>query len=158
MHPKLADICGFVGLRWCALKMPEKKPYVPPTPPDVQEEIEIFRMEEEAAQQTFFAYLGIRDLLAERPDVLAAVNRNSMFWLTTNHALLVSTDPVIELQSAALSLPSGSATRCAFTDHEKSPRLVMAGARCDPPWGVLGGPESAHLNNVRSGLPFQSLG
>jgi AbiU2 len=91
MHPKLAKICRVVGLRWCAPKMPEKKPYVPPTPPDVQEEIEIFRKEEEAAQQTFFAYLGIRDLLAKRPDVLAAVNRNSMFWLTTNHALFVST-------------------------------------------------------------------
>ena len=71
--------------------MTEKKPYVPPTPPDIQEEIEIFRKEEEAAQQTFFAYLGIRDLLAKRLDVLAAVNRNSMFWLTTNHALFVST-------------------------------------------------------------------
>jgi hypothetical protein len=91
MHPKLAKICRVVGLRWCAPKMPENKLYVPPTPPDVQEEIEIFRKEEEAAQQTFFAYLGIRDLLVKRPDVLAAVNRNSMFWLTTNHALFVST-------------------------------------------------------------------
>ncbi len=52
--------------------MPGKKPYVPPTLPDIQEEIEIFRKEEEAAQQTFFAYLWIRDLLAKRLDVLAA--------------------------------------------------------------------------------------
>lgn len=65
--------------------------YIPPNPPDIQEEIEIYRKEEEAAQQTFFAWLGMRDLLAKRPDVLAAVNRNSMFWLTTNYSLFVST-------------------------------------------------------------------
>jgi hypothetical protein len=62
------------------------------TPPgDIDEEIEIFRRDEEAAQQMFFAYLGIRDLTARRPDVLAAVNRNPMFWLTTHRALFVST-------------------------------------------------------------------
>src|ERR1700722_4116601 len=91
MERRLTRILASLGLAWCAPKMPEKKSYVPPTPPDIQEEIEIFRKEEESAQQTFFAYIGIRDLLSKRPDVLAAVNRNSMFWLTTNHALFVST-------------------------------------------------------------------
>jgi hypothetical protein len=91
MERRLTRILASLGLAWCAPKMPEKKSYVPPTPPDIQEEIDIFRKEEESAQQTFFAYIGIRDLLSKRPDVLAAVNRNSMFWLTTNHALFVST-------------------------------------------------------------------
>jgi hypothetical protein len=63
--------------------------YTPPPP--VDEEIEIFRKDEESAQQTFFAYIGIRDLIARRPDVHAAINRNAMFWLTTHRALFVST-------------------------------------------------------------------
>jgi hypothetical protein len=37
-------------------------------------EIKIFRTEEEQAQQYLFAYLSIRALLAERPDVVAMVN------------------------------------------------------------------------------------
>jgi hypothetical protein len=41
-------------------------------------EIEIFRKEEEEAQQHLFAFLGVRALLAERPDALAMVNRHSM--------------------------------------------------------------------------------
>jgi hypothetical protein len=43
------------------------------------------------AQQTFFAYLGIRDLIAKNPDLKAAVNRKAMSWLTTHHAPFVST-------------------------------------------------------------------
>jgi hypothetical protein len=65
--------------------------HTPPPPGDVDEEIEIFRKDEESAQQTFFAYIGIRDLIARRPDVHAAINRNAMFWLTTHRALFVST-------------------------------------------------------------------
>jgi AbiU2 len=65
--------------------------YTPPPPGDVDEEIEIFRKDEESAQQTFFAYIGIRDLIARRPDVHAAINHNAMFWLTTHRALFVST-------------------------------------------------------------------
>jgi hypothetical protein len=55
-----------------------------------EDELEVYRREEEEAQQTFFAYIGVRDLIAQRPDVHALVNRNSMFWITTHHALLVS--------------------------------------------------------------------
>ena len=56
---------------------------------DLEGEIEIFRKDEETAQQFLFAYLGVRDITAKRPDVLAAVNRNPMFWLTTHHAMFV---------------------------------------------------------------------
>jgi hypothetical protein len=87
----LVRVCTAFGLNWCAPKMPKRKTYVPPPPGDVDEEIEIFRKDEETAQQTFFAYLGIRDLIAKNPDVYAAVNRNAMFWLTTHRALFVST-------------------------------------------------------------------
>jgi AbiU2 len=62
-----------------------------PPPHDLEAELETFRIDEETAQQFFFAYLGVRDLAAKRSDVLAAVNRNSMFWLTTHHAMFVST-------------------------------------------------------------------
>ncbi len=57
---------------------------------EIDLEIEIFRTEEEQAQQYLFAYLGIRSLLAERPDVVTMVNRNSMFWITSHQALLVT--------------------------------------------------------------------
>jgi hypothetical protein len=57
---------------------------------DLEREIEIFRKEEEEAQQYLFAYLLIRALLAERTDVLAMVNRNSMYWITSHQALLVT--------------------------------------------------------------------
>jgi hypothetical protein len=60
-------------------------------PDDLRGEIEIFRKDEEAAQQFLFAYLGIRAITAERPDVLAAVNRTAMFWITSRESLLIST-------------------------------------------------------------------
>jgi hypothetical protein len=43
MGRRLTRILASLGLAWCAPKMPEKKSYVPATPPDIQEEIEIFR-------------------------------------------------------------------------------------------------------------------
>jgi AbiU2 len=60
-------------------------------PDDLEAELETFRIDEETAQQFFFAYLGVRDLTAKRPDVLAAVNRNPMFWKTTHYSMFVST-------------------------------------------------------------------
>ncbi len=54
-------------------------------------ELETFRIDEETAQQFFFAYLGVRDLTARRPDVLAVVNRNPMFWRTMHYSMFVST-------------------------------------------------------------------
>lgn len=65
--------------------------YTPPPPSDVDAEIEIYRKDEESAQQAFFAYIGIRNLIAKRPDVHAMINENAMFWLTSHHALFVST-------------------------------------------------------------------
>jgi hypothetical protein len=61
------------------------------TTDDLEAEIEIFRKDEEAAQQFLFAYLGVRDITANRPDVLAAVNRNPMFWISSKESLLIST-------------------------------------------------------------------
>jgi hypothetical protein len=55
------------------------------------EELEIFRTEQETAQQYFFAYLGQRTLLAQRNDLLRMVNDNSLFWITSHHALIMST-------------------------------------------------------------------
>jgi hypothetical protein len=53
-------------------------------------ELEVFRTEEETAQQYFFCYLSVRSLAAKNPDVLAAMNRTSLFWITTHHAMLLS--------------------------------------------------------------------
>lgn len=78
MRQWLTKLCAALGLGWCVPKMPEKKPYIPTPPRDIQAEIEVFRKEEEAAQQTFFAYLGIRDLLVKRKDVLDVVNENAI--------------------------------------------------------------------------------
>lgn len=64
--------------------------YIPPPPGDVDAEIEIFRKDEEYAQQAFFAYIGIRTLLAKNQDVLDDVNRRWLFWVTTHHSLLVA--------------------------------------------------------------------
>jgi hypothetical protein len=55
-----------------------------------EQELEIFRKEEEAAQQQFFAYLSVRELAASDTEVLRAMNTTPLFWLTTHHAMLVS--------------------------------------------------------------------
>lgn len=55
-----------------------------------EQELEIFRKEEETAQQHFFAYLSVRELAASDVDVLKAMNTTPLFWLTTHHAMLVS--------------------------------------------------------------------
>ena len=55
-----------------------------------QSELEIFRTEEEIAQQ-YFAYLSVRSLAAEDKDVLNMMNENSLFWITVHHAMLLST-------------------------------------------------------------------
>jgi hypothetical protein len=55
-----------------------------------EQELEIFRKEEETAQQHFFAYLSVRELAASDVEVLRAMNTTPLFWLTTHHAMLVS--------------------------------------------------------------------
>src|ERR1700730_2672675 len=58
---------------------------------EFEAELNIFRTEQETAEQYFFAYLGIRSLAAQRADVLAVMNHNSVFWIISHHALLLST-------------------------------------------------------------------
>src|SRR2546428_7556796 len=53
-------------------------------------ELEIFRTEEETAQQYFFSYLSVRSLAAKNTAVLAAMNTTPLFWITTHHAMLLS--------------------------------------------------------------------
>lgn len=57
---------------------------------DFEEELEVFRTEEEVAQQYFFAYLSVRSLAASSKDVLANMNTTALFWRTTHHAMLVA--------------------------------------------------------------------
>jgi hypothetical protein len=57
---------------------------------DFERELEIFRTEEEAAQQYFFAYLSVRSLAAENEAVLQVMNDTPLFWITTHHAMLLS--------------------------------------------------------------------
>lgn len=58
---------------------------------EFKDELEVFRTEEETAQQCFFAYLGIRNLAAESREVLRAMNENPMFWITSEYSLILST-------------------------------------------------------------------
>jgi hypothetical protein len=55
-----------------------------------EEELEIFRTEEETAQQYFFSYLSVRSLAAENKAVLDVMNTAPLFWITTHHAMLLS--------------------------------------------------------------------
>jgi hypothetical protein len=57
---------------------------------DFEEELEVFRTEEEVAQQYFFAYLSVCSLAASSKDVLANMNTTPLFWRTTHHAMLVA--------------------------------------------------------------------
>jgi AbiU2 len=55
-----------------------------------EQELEIFRTEEETAQQHFFAYLSVREFAVSNHDVVKAMNTTPLFWLTTHHAMLLS--------------------------------------------------------------------
>jgi hypothetical protein len=57
---------------------------------EFEKELEIFRTEEETAQQYFFSYLSVRSLAARNPDVLRVMNTAPLFWITTHHAMLLS--------------------------------------------------------------------
>jgi hypothetical protein len=57
---------------------------------DFEEELEVFRTEEEAAQQYFFAYLSVKNLAASDGDVLANMNNTPLFWRTTHHAMVLA--------------------------------------------------------------------
>ena len=55
-----------------------------------EDELEVFRTEEETAQQYFFAYLSVRSLAASDEDVLQNMNSTPLFWSTTHHAMLLA--------------------------------------------------------------------
>jgi len=57
---------------------------------EFEKELEIFRTEEETAQQYFFSYLSIRNLAAKNHDVLKMMNTAPLFWITAHHAMLLS--------------------------------------------------------------------
>jgi hypothetical protein len=56
----------------------------------LEHELEMFRTEEEGAQQYFFGYLSLQLVPGKNPDVLAKMNETSTFWITTRYALLMS--------------------------------------------------------------------
>jgi hypothetical protein len=55
-----------------------------------RDELEVFRKEEEVAQQYFFAWLQIRTELAADEKLLDRINDTPLFWITTHHALLLA--------------------------------------------------------------------
>jgi hypothetical protein len=57
---------------------------------EFERELEIFRRDEEEAQQHFFCWLAVRDLAARNANVLAVMNATPLFWLTTHHAMLLA--------------------------------------------------------------------
>src|SRR5271168_5073785 len=57
---------------------------------DFEEELEVFRTEEETAQQYFCAYLSVRSLAASDGNVLANMNNTPLFWRTTHHAMVLA--------------------------------------------------------------------
>lgn len=59
-------------------------------PIELERELELFRKEEEAAQQHFFTYLALHRIPGDETSILAALNRTPMFWLTLRHAALES--------------------------------------------------------------------
>jgi hypothetical protein len=71
---------------------------------EFETELEVFRKEEESAQQFLFAYLSVRMRAASNPDILQLINTQSLFWVTAHHSMLVaalkpyqfvlSTDPI----------------------------------------------------------------
>jgi hypothetical protein len=57
---------------------------------EFETELEVFRKEEESAQQFFFAYLSVRMQAASNPDVLQLINTQSLVWVTAHHSMLVA--------------------------------------------------------------------
>jgi hypothetical protein len=53
-------------------------------------ELEVFRKEEEVAQQYFFSWLQIRTEFATDEQLLDRINDTPLFWGTTHHALLLA--------------------------------------------------------------------
>jgi hypothetical protein len=67
-----------------------QKPVIANAQGNFEKELEIFRTEEEVAQQYFFAYLSVRNLAGKNEDVRRMMNKTPLFWITTHHAMLLS--------------------------------------------------------------------
>jgi hypothetical protein len=59
-------------------------------PSNFEHELEMFRTEEESAQQYFFGFLSLQLIPYKNLDVLRQMNETSTFWTTTRYALLMS--------------------------------------------------------------------
>jgi hypothetical protein len=57
---------------------------------EFEQELEIFRTDEEAAQQDFFCWLSFRHAMLNENGVHRVVNETPLFWRTTHHAMLLS--------------------------------------------------------------------
>jgi HEPN superfamily AbiU2-like protein len=55
-----------------------------------KDELEVFRKEEEVAQQYFFSWLQINNEFAADEQLLDRINDTPLFWITAHHALLVA--------------------------------------------------------------------
>lgn len=58
--------------------------------PTFEHELEMFRTEEESAQQYFLGFLSLQLIPYKNPDVLREMNETPTFWITTRYALLMS--------------------------------------------------------------------
>lgn len=65
------------------------------SPPPFVDELEVFRTEEESAQQHFFGFLSLQLVPHANSDVLKRMNETPSFWITTRYAMLMSAFVVI---------------------------------------------------------------
>jgi hypothetical protein len=57
---------------------------------EFERELELFRKDEEEAQQHFFCWLAVRSMAAHDEDIGRAMNTTPLFWVTTHKAMLVA--------------------------------------------------------------------
>lgn len=58
---------------------------------EFENELVIFHVEHETAQQYFFSYVSLQAIAASNSDVLSSMNATPLFWLTAQSAMLLST-------------------------------------------------------------------
>ncbi len=100
------------------------------------EELENFRMEEDAAQQYFFGYLSLQLIPGANPAVLSKLNETSGFWITTRYSLLLSAFVALgrifdqdarSIHNINKLLGSVSANQLLFTRAELEKRRIADG-------------------------------
>jgi hypothetical protein len=77
-----------------------------------KDELEVFRKEEEVAQQYFFAWLQVRAELAANEKLLDRINDTPLFWITTHHALILAA--FVALGRILTRPPTEAAYRCGI--------------------------------------------